>query len=67
MPWKEKFCDWRGRYFLGVKMPGFLPVVVSAVVLLVVALMASMLPGAWDACVNVMKALRSHWSFFYLR
>ena len=48
-------------------MPGFLPVVVSAVALLVVALMASMLPGAWDACVNVMKALRSHWSFFYLR
>lgn len=39
-------------------MPGFLPVV-SAVVLLTVALIVSMLPGALAACVNVMKALRS--------
>jgi hypothetical protein len=36
---------------------GFLPVI-SAVVLLTLALIASMLPGALAACVNVMKALR---------
>jgi predicted permease len=48
-----------GRYFLDVKMPGALPVAVSALVLLTVAVVASMLPAARAARVNVMEALRS--------
>jgi putative ABC transport system permease protein len=48
-----------GRYFLDVKMPGLLPVVVSAFVLLTVAVVASMLPAARAARVDVMQALRS--------
>jgi hypothetical protein len=47
------------RYFLDVKMPGALPVAVSAFVLMTVALIASVLPAARAARVDVMQALRS--------
>ena len=48
-----------GRYFLEVKMPGTLPVLVSAFVLMTVAVIASVLPAARAARVDVMQALRS--------
>ncbi len=48
-----------GRYFLEVKMPGGLPVFVSAFVLMAVAVIASVLPAARAARVDVMQALRS--------
>ncbi len=48
-----------GRYFLDVKMPGALPVLVSAIVLMAVAVIASVLPAARAARVDVMQALRS--------
>jgi predicted permease len=48
-----------GRYFLDVKMPGGLPVFVSAFVLMAVAVVASALPAARAARVNIMQALRS--------
>ena len=48
-----------GRYFLDLKMPGALPIVLSAFVLLTVAVVASMLPAARAARVDVMQALRS--------
>jgi putative ABC transport system permease protein len=48
-----------GRYFLDVKMPGVLPVAVSAFLLLTVAVVASMLPAARAAHVDVIQALRS--------
>jgi len=48
-----------GRYFLDVKMPGALPVAVSALVLMTVAIVASALPAARAARVDVMQALRS--------
>jgi predicted permease len=48
-----------GRYFLEVKMPGALPVFVSAFVLMTVAVIASVLPAARAARVDVMQALRS--------
>jgi putative ABC transport system permease protein len=48
-----------GRYFLDVKMPGALPVFVSAFVLMAVAIVASVLPAARAARVDVMQALRS--------
>jgi putative ABC transport system permease protein len=48
-----------GRYFLDVKMPGALPVFVSAFLLMAVAVIASVLPAARAARVNVMQALRS--------
>jgi putative ABC transport system permease protein len=47
------------RYFLDVKMPGLLPVLVSAFVLMGVAVVASVLPAARAARINVMEALRS--------
>jgi putative ABC transport system permease protein len=47
------------RYFLDVKMPGALPVFVSAFVLMTVAVIASLLPAARAARVDVMQALRS--------
>ncbi len=47
------------RYFLDVKMPGALPVLVSAFGLMAVALVASALPAARAARVDVMQALRS--------
>ncbi len=48
-----------GKYFLDVKMPGVLPVVVSALVLMTVAVVASVLPAARAARVDVVQALRS--------
>ncbi len=48
-----------GSYILDVKMPGALPVVVSAVILLVAAIAASVLPAARAARVDVIQALRS--------
>jgi predicted permease len=46
-------------YFPDLKMPGALPVFVSAFVLMAVAVTASVLPAARAARVNVMQALRS--------
>jgi predicted permease len=46
-------------YFTDVTMPGFLPAVISAFVLLTVAVVASMLPAARAARVDVMQALRT--------
>jgi predicted permease len=48
-----------GRYFVDVKMPGALPVFVSAFVLMAVAVIASVLPAARAARVDIMQALRS--------
>jgi len=48
-----------GRYLLDVKMPGALPVLASALVLMAVAVIASFLPAARAARVDVMQALRS--------
>jgi ABC-type antimicrobial peptide transport system permease subunit len=48
-----------GRHFLDLKMPGALPIVLSAFVLITVAVVASMLPAARAARVDVMQALRS--------
>jgi putative ABC transport system permease protein len=48
-----------GKYFLDVKMPGALPVFVSAFVLMAVAVIASWLPAARAARVDIMQALRS--------
>ncbi len=46
-------------YFVEVKMPGALPVFLSAFVLLTAAVVASMLPAARAARVDVIQALRS--------
>jgi len=46
-------------YFADVTMPGVLPVVASAFVLLAVALVASMLPARRAAHVDVIQALRT--------
>jgi putative ABC transport system permease protein len=48
-----------GRYFQDVQMPGVLPVLGSAIVLLAAAVVASALPAARAARVDVMQALRS--------
>ena len=48
-----------GSYFGGLKMPGALPVIVSAFVLLGAAVVASTLPAARAARVDVIQALRS--------
>lgn len=48
-----------GSYFGDLKMPGAWPVIVSAFVLLGAAVVASMLPAARAARVDVMQALRS--------
>jgi putative ABC transport system permease protein len=46
-------------YFLDMKMPGVLPVIVSAFVLLAAAVFASAVPAARAANVDVIQALRS--------
>jgi putative ABC transport system permease protein len=46
-------------YFGDVTMPGALPLAASAVVLMIVAVVASMLPAARAARVDVIQALRS--------
>jgi putative ABC transport system permease protein len=48
-----------GSYFFEVKMPGALPIVLSAFVLLAAAVVASMLPAARAARIDVIQALRS--------
>jgi predicted permease len=48
-----------GSYFGDLKMPGALPVIVSALVLLGAAVLASMLPAARAARVDVIQALHS--------
>ncbi len=48
-----------GRYFMDIKMPGALPVLVSACLLMAVAVIASLLPAARAARVDVVRALRS--------
>jgi ABC-type antimicrobial peptide transport system permease subunit len=48
-----------GSYLLEVKMPGALPVALSALVLLTAAVVASMLPALRAARVDVIQALRS--------
>jgi predicted permease len=48
-----------GSYLFDVKMPGALPIAVSAIVLMTVAVVASMLPAARAARVDIMQALRS--------
>jgi putative ABC transport system permease protein len=53
------FARLAGKFFLEVKMPGPLPVVISAFVLMAVAIVASVLPAARAARVDVMQALRS--------
>ena len=46
------------RFFLDVKMPGPLPIFLSVIVLMTVAIVASALPAARAARVDVMQALR---------
>ena len=46
-------------YFGDLKMPGTGPVVISAIVLLTAAVIASFLPAARAARVDVIQALRS--------
>jgi putative ABC transport system permease protein len=48
-----------GSYFEEMRMPGALPVIGSAIVLLAAAIVASVLPAARAARVDVMQALRS--------
>jgi hypothetical protein len=48
-----------GRYFLEMQMPGILPVTVAALVLMTVVVIASVVPAARAARVDVMEALRS--------
>jgi putative ABC transport system permease protein len=48
-----------GHYSLDIQMPGVLPIAVSAIVLLTVAMVASMLPAIRAARVDVMQALRT--------
>jgi putative ABC transport system permease protein len=48
-----------GSYFPDVKMPGTVPVILSALVLLAAAVIASMLPAARAARVDVIQALRT--------
>ena len=48
-----------GSYFAEMKMPGAVPVFISAFLLMTVAVVASLLPAARAARVNVMEALRA--------
>jgi len=48
-----------GRFVGGIKMPGLFPVFVAAFVLMAVAVIASLLPAARAARVDVMQSLRS--------
>ena len=47
------------RYLLDFKMPGAVPVTVAALVLMTVAVIASITPAARAARADVMQALRS--------
>ena len=48
-----------GSYVAEVKLPGVLPIAGAAVVLLAAAIVASLLPAARAARVDVMQALRA--------
>jgi ABC-type antimicrobial peptide transport system permease subunit len=48
-----------GSYFQVVRMPGAVPLICSAGVLVAAALIASMMPAARAARVDVIQALRS--------
>ncbi len=48
-----------GSYFLDIRMPSVLPVIVSAMVLLAAAVIASVWPAARAARIDVMEALRA--------
>jgi putative ABC transport system permease protein len=48
-----------GSLLLNMKMPSALPVIVSALILLIAAVAASALPAARAARVDVIQALRS--------
>ncbi len=48
-----------GSYFAGMQMPSALPVIVSATILLAAAVIASALPAARAARIDVMQALRA--------
>jgi ABC-type antimicrobial peptide transport system permease subunit len=48
-----------GSFFIEMKMPGALPVAISALLLMTVAVVASLLPAVRAARVDVMEALRS--------
>jgi ABC-type antimicrobial peptide transport system permease subunit len=48
-----------GKFFPDARMPGALPVIGSAIVLLAAAVLAAMLPAARAARVDVIQALRS--------
>jgi putative ABC transport system permease protein len=48
-----------GKYLFEIQMPGALPISLSAFVLMMVAVVASMLPAIRAARVNVMEALRT--------
>ena len=48
-----------GSYVQDVRIPGLVPIVGSAIVLLVAAVVASLLPAARAARVDVMDALRA--------
>jgi ABC-type antimicrobial peptide transport system permease subunit len=48
-----------GSYFTDMRMPGVVPVLASALVLLAAAVVASFLPAARAARIDVMQALRS--------
>jgi putative ABC transport system permease protein len=48
-----------GSYFFEVKLPGALPVILSAFVLLTAAVVASMVPAARAARIDVIQALRA--------
>ncbi len=49
-----------GSYFLDIQMPGALPVILSAFVLLAAAVVASSLPAVRAARIDVIQALRAH-------
>jgi len=48
-----------GSYFLDIEMPGALPVILSAFVLLAAAVIASSLPAVRAARIDVIQALRA--------
>jgi len=48
-----------GSYVQNVQLPGVLPVIVSAAVLLAAAVVGSLLPAARAARVDVVQALRA--------
>ena len=48
-----------GSYLQNVQLPGAVPIIVSAAVLLVAAIIGSLLPAARAARVDVVQALRA--------